>query len=75
LQLNVEALFAPFTLNKVTLRNRTVMAPMTRNFSPRGVPGAGVAAYYRRRAEGGGSRSAPELVRPRFLCFLRATFL
>ncbi len=26
---------------------------MTRNFSPRGVPGPDVAAYYRRRAEGG----------------------
>lgn len=50
---SVEALFAPFTLNGVTLPNRIVMAPMTRNFSPRGVPGADVAAYYRRRAEGG----------------------
>jgi 2,4-dienoyl-CoA reductase-like NADH-dependent reductase (Old Yellow Enzyme family) len=29
------------------------MAPMTRNFSPHGVPGPDVAAYYRRRAEGG----------------------
>lgn len=29
------------------------MAPMTRTFSPGGVPGADVAAYYRRRAEGG----------------------
>jgi 2,4-dienoyl-CoA reductase-like NADH-dependent reductase (Old Yellow Enzyme family) len=28
------------------------MAPMTRNFSPGGVPGENVAAYYRRRAEG-----------------------
>jgi 2,4-dienoyl-CoA reductase-like NADH-dependent reductase (Old Yellow Enzyme family) len=27
------------------------MAPMTRSFSPNGVPGDGVAAYYRRRAE------------------------
>jgi 2,4-dienoyl-CoA reductase-like NADH-dependent reductase (Old Yellow Enzyme family) len=47
------ALFAPFTLKGLTLPNRIVMAPMTRNFSPRGVPGADVAAYYRRRAEGG----------------------
>ncbi len=46
-------LFTPFTLNELTLRNRVVMAPMTRNFSPRGVPGSDVAAYYRRRAEGG----------------------
>ena len=29
------------------------MAPMTRSFSPGGVPGEDVAAYYRRRAEGG----------------------
>jgi 2,4-dienoyl-CoA reductase-like NADH-dependent reductase (Old Yellow Enzyme family) len=47
------ALFTPFTLNGLTLPNRIVMAPMTRNFSPGGVPGADVAAYYRRRAEGG----------------------
>jgi 2,4-dienoyl-CoA reductase-like NADH-dependent reductase (Old Yellow Enzyme family) len=47
------ALFTPFTLNGLTLPNRIVMAPMTRNFSPRGVPGPDVAAYYRRRAEGG----------------------
>jgi 2,4-dienoyl-CoA reductase-like NADH-dependent reductase (Old Yellow Enzyme family) len=47
------ALFTPFTLNRLNLANRIVMAPMTRSFSPRGVPGADVAAYYRRRAEGG----------------------
>jgi 2,4-dienoyl-CoA reductase-like NADH-dependent reductase (Old Yellow Enzyme family) len=46
-------LFSPFTLNGLTLPNRIVMAPMTRNFSPRGVPGPDVVAYYRRRAEGG----------------------
>jgi 2,4-dienoyl-CoA reductase-like NADH-dependent reductase (Old Yellow Enzyme family) len=47
------ALFTPFTLKGLTLPNRIVMAPMTRNFSLRGVPGADVASYYRRRAEGG----------------------
>jgi 2,4-dienoyl-CoA reductase-like NADH-dependent reductase (Old Yellow Enzyme family) len=46
-------LFSPFTLNGLALSNRIVMAPMTRNFSPGGVPGPDVAAYYRRRAEGG----------------------
>jgi 2,4-dienoyl-CoA reductase-like NADH-dependent reductase (Old Yellow Enzyme family) len=46
-------LFTPFNLNGLTLPNRIVMAPMTRNHSPGGVPGADVAAYYRRRAEGG----------------------
>jgi 2,4-dienoyl-CoA reductase-like NADH-dependent reductase (Old Yellow Enzyme family) len=35
------------------LANRIVMAPMTRGKSPGGVPGADVAAYYRRRAAGG----------------------
>src|SRR5271154_6940228 len=49
----ISELFTPFTLNGLTLPNRIVMAPMTRNFSPRGVPGADVAGYYRRRAEGG----------------------
>ncbi|NWG45687.1 MAG: NADH:flavin oxidoreductase [Alphaproteobacteria bacterium] len=46
-------LFAPFTLKGLALPNRIVMAPMTRSFSPDQVPGADVAAYYRRRAEGG----------------------
>ena len=49
----IAGLFTPFTLNGLKLPNRIVMAPMTRNFSPRGVPGPDVAAYYRRRAEGG----------------------
>lgn len=46
-------LFTPFTFKNLTLKNRTVMAPMTRNFSPGYVPGENVADYYRRRAEGG----------------------
>ena len=49
----VAALFDPVTLGSLELRNRLVMAPMTRAFSPGGVPGANVADYYRRRAEGG----------------------
>jgi len=44
-------LFQPFQIKSLTLPNRIVMAPMTRSFSPGGVPGADVAAYYRRRAE------------------------
>lgn len=50
--LSIAELFKPFTLKGLTLANRIVMAPMTRNFSPGGVPGPDVAAYYRRRAEG-----------------------
>ncbi len=50
---STEALFRPFQLKGLTLPNRIAMAPMTRSHSPGGVPGADVAAYYRRRAEGG----------------------
>ena len=45
-------LFTPLELRKLTLRNRIVMAPMSRGFSPGGVPGENVARYYARRAEG-----------------------
>ena len=34
----------------LNLRNRLVMAPMTRQFSPGGIPGDDVVAYYGRRA-------------------------
>ena len=50
---SVAPLFAPFSLGPLALRNRLVMAPMTRACSPGGIPGDNVAAYYRRRAEGG----------------------
>ena len=49
---NTDKLFSPFTVKSLNLTNRTVMAPMTRTFSPGGVPTADVASYYRRRAEG-----------------------
>lgn len=44
-------LFTPFACKSLNLKNRIVMAPMTRSFSPGGVPGPDVAAYYKRRAE------------------------
>ncbi|ULL17197.1 12-oxophytodienoate reductase [Paenibacillus sp. H1-7] len=47
------ALFKPFEGGRLKLANRIVMAPMTRCFSPGGVPGPNVAGYYRRRAENG----------------------
>lgn len=50
---DTSCLFRSFKLGKVTLANRLVMAPMTRGYSPGGVPGPAVAAYYRRRALGG----------------------
>jgi len=46
-------LFKPLTIKNLSLANRIVMAPMTRSKSPGGIPGPNVAAYYRRRAEGG----------------------
>jgi len=46
-------LFTPLKVGDLTLKNRIVMSPMTRQFSPGGVPTEDVAAYYRRRAEGG----------------------
>ena len=50
--MNTDSLFQPFALKSLHLKNRIVMAPMTRSFSPGGVPAADVAAYYRKRAEG-----------------------
>ena len=49
--MNTDVLFQPLRIKNLTLPNRIVMAPMTRAFSPEGIPGENVAAYYRRRAE------------------------
>ncbi|MDB5971375.1 MAG: 1,2-oxophytodienoate reductase [Hydrocarboniphaga sp.] len=48
-----DSLLTPFSLAGVSLRNRYVMSPMTREFSSDGVPGDGVAGYYERRARHG----------------------
>ncbi|WP_232533974.1 NADH:flavin oxidoreductase [Plantactinospora sp. KBS50] len=53
METSLAALFTPFTVGPLHLPNRIVMAPMTRNFSPGGVPGPDVAAYYARRARHG----------------------
>ena len=45
-------LFKPFTLKSLNLKNRIVMAPMTRGFSPEGIPSGEVAEYYKKRAAG-----------------------
>jgi 2,4-dienoyl-CoA reductase-like NADH-dependent reductase (Old Yellow Enzyme family) len=50
---DLQPLFAPLTVRGLTVANRFVMSPMTREFSPDGVPGPDVAAYYARRATGG----------------------
>ncbi|WP_141731356.1 NADH:flavin oxidoreductase [Oligoflexus tunisiensis] len=50
--MSIDTLFQPFRLKSFTLKNRFVMAPMTRSFSPGGIPTPEVAAYYQRRAQG-----------------------
>ena len=50
---SADILFEPQPFGPATLRNRIAMAPMTRKRSPGGVPSEEVAAYYRRRGEGG----------------------
>lgn len=51
--MTANALFKPYSQGNLSLTNRIVMAPMTRQFSPNGIPTADVAAYYKRRAQGG----------------------
>jgi 2,4-dienoyl-CoA reductase-like NADH-dependent reductase (Old Yellow Enzyme family) len=46
-------LFSPFGYGSLQLKNRVVMAPMTRNQSPNNVPSDAVVEYYRKRAAGG----------------------
>src|SRR4051794_15229605 len=43
-------LFKPFRLRGLELKNRIVMAPMTRSHSPGGFPNDENVAYYARRA-------------------------
>jgi 2,4-dienoyl-CoA reductase-like NADH-dependent reductase (Old Yellow Enzyme family) len=52
MKLSVEPLFTPLQIRGLRLKNRIVMSPMTRGFSPQGVPGDDVASYYARRAVG-----------------------
>lgn len=46
-------LFDPIRIQNTELRNRFVMAPMTRGRAHRGVPTDAMVDYYRKRAEGG----------------------
>lgn len=46
-------LFEPFQSSKLAVPNRIVMAPMTRNMAPGGIPARPNAEYYRRRAAHG----------------------
>jgi 2,4-dienoyl-CoA reductase-like NADH-dependent reductase (Old Yellow Enzyme family) len=48
-----QILSRPTTINGLTVPNRIAMAPMTREFSPGGIPGEDVVSYYARRAAAG----------------------
>jgi 2,4-dienoyl-CoA reductase-like NADH-dependent reductase (Old Yellow Enzyme family) len=48
-----DILFQEIDLGKLQLKNRVVMAPMTRNLSPNNIPNEKNVEYYRRRAAGG----------------------
>lgn len=48
--MNIDSLFTPFTYKNLTLKNRLVMAPMTRAQSDNGVPTKEIEDYYARRA-------------------------
>ena len=50
---DLQHLFKPFQLGGLNIPTRIVMAPMTRGFSPGGVPTAKVVEYYRKRAAAG----------------------
>lgn len=68
-QLRFPHLFSPLTLRQVTLRNRTVMAPMSTNLgSDEGAVTPRQIAFYRARAEGGVGMVIVE-----FCCVHRAT--
>lgn len=48
--MSLDALFTPFQYKSLTLRNRFVMAPMTRAFAIDGIPNSQITDYYTRRA-------------------------
>ncbi|PZT69217.1 12-oxophytodienoate reductase [Streptomyces sp. SW4] len=48
-----QVLGRPAVINGLTVPNRIAMAPMTRMFSPNGIPGEDVVGYYARRAAAG----------------------
>ena len=49
----MSALFTPFTAGALSLANRIVMAPLTRNRAPDAIPTPLMATYYRQRASAG----------------------
>lgn len=48
----IDSLFQPFTIKGLTLKNRFVLAPMSRYQNDGGIPNAAFAEYHRQRAAG-----------------------
>lgn len=48
--MSIDALFSPFSYKNLQLKNRVIMAPMTRAQSDNGVPTQEIVDYYARRA-------------------------
>jgi 2,4-dienoyl-CoA reductase-like NADH-dependent reductase (Old Yellow Enzyme family) len=61
---SIEPLFARFDSGQIVFPNRLAMSPMTRSFSPGGIPDSGTVNYYRRRAAGGVGLIVTEGVTP-----------
>lgn len=51
--MNIDLLFEKFDLKGVPLKNRIVMAPMTRAKAPGNIPNENTISYYSQRAKGG----------------------
>ena len=51
--MSIDTLLRPFRLKSLELKNRVVMAPMTRSFAAGGVLTPDFIPYYARRAEAG----------------------
>ncbi|WP_295809454.1 NADH:flavin oxidoreductase [uncultured Apibacter sp.] len=49
--MKIYKLFEPFNYKNLFLKNRIVMAPMTRSFAYNGIPTKEIAEYYERRAQ------------------------
>ena len=50
---SARSLFDPIQVGNLKLKNRIVLAPLTRNRSPNAIPGPHAAEYYAQRASGG----------------------
>ena len=57
-----DVLFRPFKLKGLNLPNRVVMAPMTRSFSPGGIPTEDVAQYSGLKYIEAGERAAIDYI-------------